>query len=185
MPNWSAKMLFTAEDAIVFNSARILLLLNVLEKRKDVDLEKLNYYDFFSANPFHMISKEEPEYLSLELVGMKSFTINYINSSQRFQTKRALLKHYLAILVGKELVDVFNQDGKITFQITDKGGAIAKSIQSMYADAYQTSAKIITKKLNSFSNTKLSKFAAMKIEGKTFQMDLYDMVDEAHETNSS
>ena len=72
LSDWQKKMIFTAEDATVFNSTRILLLLDTISDSEHLDLERLGYYDFFSANPFLMIPEGTSEHPSLELAGVKS-----------------------------------------------------------------------------------------------------------------
>jgi DNA-binding PadR family transcriptional regulator len=176
-----SKFFFSPEDAIVFNTSRLLLLfetINNLTPNQDVDLDRLSYYDFFAANPFLLIDKADPHFLDLELMGFKSNKIEYIGTAQRFRTKRLSVRQYLAILLSKGLITIENRDEKLIFTITELGVKTANKFNSAYADAYRKSASFIISKLKTYSDTKLSENATKWLETKPFQIDLIDMVDE-------
>ncbi|GAG51878.1 unnamed protein product, partial [marine sediment metagenome] len=82
--DWKSKLLFSPEDVTLFNSARLLILFEILENlgiKKGIDLERLSYYDFFAANPFLIITENDPLWLDLEIAGFETYTIGYISSS--------------------------------------------------------------------------------------------------------
>lgn len=179
--DWKSKILFSPEDVTLFNSARLLILFDELENLgiKGEDLERLSYYDFFAANPFLIITKDDPLWLDLEIAGFETYTVGYISSSQRYRTKRSRLKQYLSILLSKNLIEVSNVDKKILYRITPTGIKTANQIKSMYAIAYQKSAKHIVKRLKGYSDKKLGEESIKWLEAKSFQIvDLYDMVDD-------
>ena len=54
------KIHFSSEDEDIFNASRLLILFDVLNKSakyKSVGIERIPYYDFFSANPFLIFNK--------------------------------------------------------------------------------------------------------------------------------
>ncbi len=182
--DWKSKIIFSPEDATVFNSSRLLLLLDVLNDlgvKKGVDLERLSYYDFFAANPFLIIGKDDPCRLELEMEGFEPNKLEYISSDQRYRTKRTLIKQYLSLLLSKGLIKVLNMEGKILYEITSLGVEISSKINSMYAIAYKKSVTCVVKMLKGYSDAQLWEKASEWLEAKSFQVDLYDMVDDKHE----
>lgn len=184
--HWKFRLMFSPEDVTLFNSARLLILFEVLENlntKKGIDLERLSYYDFFAANPFLIITEDDPMRLDLEIAGFETSTLGYISSSQRFRTKRSRLKQYLSLLLSKNLIEVSNLEGKILYSITPLGIETANKIRSMYAIAYRKSVEYIIKRLKTFSDRKLWENASKWLEAKTFQVDLYDMIGDANAEN--
>lgn len=179
--DWKSRLLFSPEDITLFNSARLLILFEVLENlgiKGGVDLERLTYYDFFAANPFLVITEDDPLWLDLEIVGFETHTLGYISSSQRYRTKRSRLKQYLSLLLSKNLIEVSNVDKKILHRVTLTGIEAASQIKSMYAIAYRKSVKHIINRLKRYSDKKLWEKSSKWLEAKSFQVDLYDMLDD-------
>jgi len=176
--NWQKQLFFTPEDVVLFNSSRILLLFEMLEKnkiKKGIDLERISYYDFFSANPFLAIKEDDPLWIDLEIAGFKTHTLGYISSSQRFRTKRSLLKQYLSLLLSKNLIEIYNSEGKIFYKITITGLEATSKMNSMYAITYRKGASLIINRFKKYSDEKLWGEASEWLEAKSFQVDLYDM----------
>ncbi len=177
--DWTSRIIFSPEDAIIFNSARLLLLFEVLKAskvKKGIDMERLSYYDFFAANPFLVVSKEDPEWLDLEIQGFDPNKLEYMSTAQRYRTKRESLKQYLSLLLLKGLIEVKNQDEKLLYQITPLGVEISNKLNSMYAISYRRSVSFIVKKLKDYSDKQLWDNARTWLEAKAFQVDLFDMV---------
>jgi hypothetical protein len=175
--DWIRKVTYSAEDDLVFNSARILLLFQELSKQSDkgIDVERLTYYDFFSANPFVILSEDEASArLDFELEGFVPNKLEYSSSAQRYSSKRESMKHYLAMLLCRGLICVSNEDAKIKFKITEKGLSIADQIHTMYALAYRKSVRYVIKRLKDYSDTRLWESSRKWLEAKAFQIDLYD-----------
>jgi len=182
--NWESKIIFSPEDDAIFNSSRLLLFFEVLHKLKPnqgIDLERVCYYDFFAANPFLIVGKDDPLRLELELEGFEPNKLEYISTAQRFRTKRGFMKQYFSLLLSKGLISVENQDGKILYKITSRGIDIASKITSMYAIAYRKSVTFVVKKLKDYSDKRLWEEASLWLEAKSFQVDLYDMVEDIDE----
>jgi len=169
---------FSAEDEDLFNSARLLLLFDVLEGhgiKGGINIERAAYYDFFSAQPFLVLGKGEKD-IKFELLyeGFESTTIGYISSSQRFANRREKLKHYLARLLTLDLIKVSNADGQLVYSITKEGKCVASKFKSLYTKAYRKSGRIITNKLSKMSNKKLAENAREWLKAEPFLIDLYD-----------
>lgn len=182
--DWKNKLIFSPEDAILFNSSRLLLLFKTLTEFKgmpSIGLERLSYYDFFSANPFLIVTKDDPTWVELEIEGFEPNKLEYVSTPQRFRTKRESMRQYLSLLLSKGLIKVNNQSGEILYSITSKGIETAERINSLYAMAYRKSAYIVINKLKDFSDKKLWENAAEWLEAKSFRVDLYDMVEEIDE----
>ena len=183
---WKNKIIFSPEDAILFNSSRLLLLFKTLTEFRSmltIGLDRLCYYDFFSANPFIIVEKDDPMWLELEIEGFEPNKLEYDSTPQRFRTKRVSIKQYLCLLLSKGLIKIENQSGKILYSITAKGIETSDKINSLYAIAYKKSAYLVINKLKDLSDTKLWENASKWLEAKSFQVDLYDMVEDIDEKN--
>lgn len=168
---------FSAEDEVLFNSARLLVLFETLSKlgfSDGIDLERTGYYDFFSAQPFLVFNDDVEIKLELLYCGFESSTIGYISSSQRFTSRRQKNKHYLAALIMRDLISVRNLNGKFLYSITEKGKTAALNFKSLYVQAYRKSAEIIIKKFGKMSDTKLAINAREWLKAESFMIDLYD-----------
>lgn len=179
--DWKSKIIFSPEDATLFNSSRLLLFFDVLHQLKlkqGIDLERLCYFDFFAANPYLVVAEGDPLRLDFEINGFEPNKLEYASSSQRFNTKRESIKQYLSLLLCKGLICVKNEDAKLLYEITQHGIDAASQINSMYAIAYRKSAFCIIEKLKDYSDQKLWESASKWLESKSFRVDLFDMVEE-------
>lgn len=178
MSGTDIRLRFSAEDEDLFNAARILILFDVLREKGNLNgtnIERIGYYDFFSAQPFLVFGKEEEEIKQeLLLQGFESNTVGYISSSQRFTNRREKLKHYLAGLLMRNLIDVNNIDGQLLYSITNEGKRIASQFKSLYGKAYKKSAEIVTTKLSKMRDKELSEKARQWLKAEPFIIDLYD-----------
>lgn len=182
--DWKSKIIFSPEDVTLFNSSRLLLLFEALTElgiKHGTGLERLCYYDFFAANPFLIVNREDPSWLELEIEGFESNKLEYVSTAQRYRTKRESIKQYLSLLLSKGLIKVKNQGGRILYEITSSGIEISNNMDSLYAMAYRKSAEIVVKKLKDFSDKKLWENASKWLEAKSFQVDLYDLVEDVNE----
>jgi hypothetical protein len=178
MTEQAKRLRFSAEDEDLFNSARILMLFEILDakgKTNGINIERIAYYDFFSAQPFLVFGKEERD-AKLELLfqGFESTTVGYISSSQRFTNRTEKLKHYLAGLLTRDLITVKNIDGQLLYSITHKGRETVSKFKSMYTKAYKSSAEIIIHKLSKLSDKRLAENAKIWLKAEPFIIDLYD-----------
>lgn len=178
--DWKSKIIFNPEDITIFNSSRLLILfeiLNNLDIEEGIDLERLSYYDFFASNPFLILEEHDPLRLELEIEGFEPKKLEYLSTAQLYRTKRASIKQYLALLLSKGLIKFVNINGKIQYLATPLGLETSKNLDSLYAIAYRKSVTLIIKMLKNYSDKKLWENANRWLESKSFQVDLYDMVD--------
>jgi hypothetical protein len=167
----------SAESEDIFCSARLLLLFSVINSvlgEKGISINRLGYYDFFSAQPFLVFSDYSSTKIDLVLKGFELTTVSYMSSSQRFSNRREKLKYYLSNLLIRALISVQNIDGEILYYITPKGKEIVRYFKSLYSLSYCQSAEIIVKKLSKLNDKKLDNEAKEWLKAKSFMMDLYE-----------
>lgn len=167
----------SAESEDVFNSARLLLLFNVISSAlggKGTSINRLGYYDFFSAQPFLVFSEYSSTKIDLVLKGFELTTVSYMSSSQRFSNRREKLKYYLSSLLIRDLISIQNVDGEILYYITPRGKDIVNYFKTLYSLSYCQSAEIIVKKLSKLGDKRLDNEAKEWLKAKSFMMDLYD-----------
>lgn len=176
--NRQNRIKFSAEDEDLFNSARLLLLFKVLDEmnlQKGNNIEKIGYYDFFSAQPFLVFGDNDLD-IKKDLIffGFEATTISYGSSSQRFANRREKLKQYLAGLILRDLITINNTDGELVYVITERGRETANKFNTFYSAAYHRSAKLIVEKMKGWSNKKISMNAREWLKAEPFLIDLYD-----------
>jgi hypothetical protein len=100
------------EDRSVFRLAQLTLLLQVTtEEGAPVrTVDRLGFYDFFSANPFVVVSGDDDrdvaDRLALRLAGFSNRQLSYASTGQRFVSRRRRLQHDLSLLVAYGLAAV-------------------------------------------------------------------------------
>lgn len=168
----------SADDDDLFNSARILILFDVFDENDTLcglNIEKIGYYDFFSAQPFLIFGNDEKSLkVQLLLNGFEETTIGYMSSSQRFVNRREKLKHYIALLISRDLVKTTVYNGEIVYSITEQGQNIADVFNTQYDFSYRKSAKLIIKKFKGWSTNKISLNAKKWLKAESFVVDLFD-----------
>lgn len=164
----------TPEDHVVFRLGQLLLLLSTLRTVDAVGthLERLGYYDFFSANPHLLISTEDPERGRLLMAGFDPAALSYASPGQRFSSRRERLQHDLALLVSYGLAGVGRAPGRVTYGITDKGQHVADQFTALYARAYMRSAQTVIARLRRLSDSRLREQARKWLRAPDALLDL-------------
>lgn len=162
------------DDLDDFRQARLLLLARSLASPGVAapDLERLSFYDFFSANPF-LVPAEPSARVSLAFAGFEAANLSYQSSGQRFANNRARLQYDLAILVARGLVMPTVLGRRVTYSVSDAGASLADAMNSMYAEAFRESSKIIVEKLRRMSDTALRTSAKDWLRAENLLIDLY------------
>ena len=166
------------ENLLEFRLGQLVLLLSVAEKKDPthpLDVERIGYYDFFSANPFLVFGGDKERKRELVLAGLESKSLSYQSSAQRFSNRRARLQHDLALLVAYDLVHPRVHARYVSYGLTDEGRGFATKFGSLYARAYSKSASLIVRHLSKFSDTKIRDEATRWLKAAAFMVDLYDI----------
>lgn len=165
------------EDLDLFRLARLLVLLaevGKLRRPRPLDIERLGLYDFFAANPFLMVESETQAGTRLALAGFDSRALGYQSAFHRFATRRERMRFDLSRLAALGMVETVVQDGRIAFEVSTRGAALADEFASLYAQSYRQSAEVVVTELNKLSDTRLRGSAGKWLQAESFLIDLYD-----------
>jgi hypothetical protein len=181
-PELSAVVPTSVESRTTFRLARLLLFVDVAREtgRPIPSVDRLGYYEFFADNPFMIIGEDRRanrDRLALEMSGFSPLQLSYASTGQRFASRRQRLQHDLSLLVSRDLITI--EDGGFT--VTDAGAELADRLNSVYADAYRTSARIVLRRLASMSNKALEE-ASHRWLGESWL--LIDLLDEIQATDA-
>jgi hypothetical protein len=160
-----------------FRVGQLLLLLEVASDLgvTPLKVDRLAYYDFFSANPFLVVTAGSVEATDLQLAGFSRHNLDYQSAPQRFANRRARLEHDLSLLVAFGLVDVGSTDRAVVgFSLAQAGREMAGRLTSLYAGAYRQSARMVVRRLKSLSERGLRDDASRWLRAEGLLMDLYD-----------
>lgn len=169
------------EDRSVFRLAQLTLLLQVTtEEGAPVrTVDRLGFYDFFSANPFVVVSGDDDrdvaDRLALRLAGFSNRQLSYASTGQRFVSRRRRLQHDLSLLVAYGLAAVDSTG----YVLTSSGRELADGLGSVYAEAYRDAARLILRRLRRLSDRRLTQQANEWL-GKSWL--LIDVLDDVAET---
>lgn len=169
------------DNFLEFRLGRLLILLDAmpeLKVSKPLHIERLGYYDFFTDNPFLIFQKEDSERRALQLFGFSHRSLSYNSAAQRFTNRRARLKHDLSLLVGRSLVSISAFDRHITFSASDEGRQLASELQTLYGQAFRSSAALVVRHLNKLSDKALNERARVWLKAEPFLIDIYGLGDE-------
>lgn len=178
---------FVPEHDPVFRLAQLLLLLRTLHDGSSsptgTNLERLAYYDFFSANPYLVVGPDDADRARLVMAGFDDRSLSYASSGQRFTSRRERLQHDLALLVAYGLAEANVQGGAVTYGVTPAGGELASRFTALYARAYVTSADMVVRRLRRLSDSKLRESARQWLKPDHASLpdavlDLFDAADD-------
>lgn len=181
-PELTAAVPTSVESRTAFRLARLLLFIDVATGagRQVPSVDRLGYYEFFSDNPFMVVNDDrhaDQDRLDLEMAGFSPVQLSYASTGQRFASRRQRLQHDLALLVSRDLV-AFGEDG---FVATGAGTKLVSRLNSVYADAYRTAAKIVLRRLTAMSSKTLED-AARRWLGESWL--LIDLLDDIQATDA-
>lgn len=181
-PNWEP------ESELNFRLAQLLLLLEQADElgRRVPSIDRLGYYDFFSANPFIVTSEDYPrrdsDRILLKKAGFLEGQLSYGQAGQRYISRRSRLRDDISTLIAWGLIS-YDSDG---FGLTDSGKDLVARLSTIYADQYRTAAYIVLRRLVPLSNARLISSAQRWI-GETWLLIDYlgDVDEEASTTRQS
>ncbi|MDK1329125.1 ABC-three component system middle component 2 [Arthrobacter sp. zg-Y1143] len=160
------------EDHTMFRLAQLVILIDEIAPpgAKGLDLERLGYYDFFSANPFAIFGAEDlVEHAQLHRAAFDERQLSYASTGSRFANRRKRLQHDVALLVSYRLVA---QRGA-GYGISDKGNDFAISLTALYADQYRDSVRVVHKRFSGLSDTQLAAAVRGWLRTPSLLLDLY------------
>lgn len=174
-PELSAAVPISVESRPTFRLARLLLFVGVAKEsgRPIPSVDRLGYYEFFADNPFMIIgddNRADQDRIALEMAGFSPVQLSYASSGQRFASRRQRLQHDLSLLVSRDLVRI--EDGGFT--VTAIGEELSSKLNSVYADAYRTSARMVLRRLASMSNKALEESSRRWLGESWLLIDLLD-----------
>lgn len=168
------------EDRPVFRLAQLAVLLEVVEDEKIVvrTVDRLGFYDFFSANPFVVVSgddkRDAADRLTLRLAGFSSRQLSYASTGQRFVSRKRRLQHDLALLIAYGLAAI----GSRGYTLTASGRDLAGHLTSVYAESYREAARVVLRRLRRLSDPKLRQQADEWLGRSWLLIDVLDDVAE-------
>lgn len=168
------------EDHQVFRAAQLTLLLEVAgaERVEVRTVDRLGFYDFFSANPFVVTAGDDPrdaaDRLTLRLAGFSDQQLSYASTGQRFASRRRRLQHDLSLLIAYGLVAI--ETGG--YGLTPAGRTLATELTSVYADAYRAAAQVVLRRLKRLSDRQLMQRADDWLGRSWLLIDVLDDVTE-------
>lgn len=144
-------------NEVNFRLGQLVLLLEQarLLNRRISSIDRLGYYDFFSANPFIVTSDEYPsrerDRVKLMQAGFLEGQLSYGQAGQRYVSRRERLRADIAVLLSWGLVDLDPRG----YALTDRGESIANSLSTVYADQYREAAAIVIRRLGTLTDSRL------------------------------
>jgi hypothetical protein len=168
------------EDREVFRLAQLALLLEVADEVKVPvsTVDRLGFYDFFSANPFVVVSGQDErdvaDRLALRLAGFSDRQLSYASTGQRFASRRRRLQHDLSLLLAYGLATI----GASGYLLTTAGRTTAEGLTSVYADSYREAARVVLRRLRRLSDRRLAQSAADWLGRSWLLIDLLDDITE-------
>jgi hypothetical protein len=165
------------DDLLAFRLGRLILLLDTvpgLPSPKPMDVERISLYDFFADNPFLIFGRETDEHEALVLAGFDSRNLSYQSSAQRFSSRRERLQHDLATLLAYELAFATTEARRVVYSLSDSGRERAASLRSLYAQAYRSSAALVSRTLNKLSDRALQEQTRGWLRADELLIDLFE-----------
>jgi hypothetical protein len=169
------------ENFLDFRLGRLLILLASMPQMraaKPLHIERLGYYDFFSDNPFLILEQGDPDHLALQLAGFSQRTLSYNSSAQRFSNRRARLRHDLALLASRALVEIAADGSHITFSASDRGVELAERFTGLYAKSFRAGVAVVVRRLNKLSDRAIGERSREWLRAEPFLIDIYGQSEE-------
>lgn len=186
-PSLSSAVPQAPEEHPIFRLAQLVLLLEIASADAVAvpTVDRLGFYDFFSANPFVVTSghsdRDSEDKLTLRLAGFSCQQLSYAATGQRFASRRRRLQYDLSLLVAYGLVRI-SDDG---YDLTESGRDLSSQLTSTYADGYRQSARVVLTRLKRLSDAQLIKQAQAWLGQSWLLIDVLEDVDETTLQNIS
>jgi hypothetical protein len=176
LPDLAGARPVAPEDHVLFRLAQLVLLLRSIAPpgQPGIGLERLGYYDFFTANPFLVVPGDDVEARTrLHLAGFDERQLSYAATGQRFANRRRRLQHDVALLLAYDLAE--SRAGG--WGLTSLGVHTAEQLTALYADQYVISVGIVVARLTRLSDPALARAARGWLREPQLLLDLYGVSD--------
>ena len=158
------------EDLPAFRIAQLLVVLKEIDQL--INMERLGYYDFFTANSMLIDSLDTAERTALVMAGFDSRTIDYQSAAQRFANRRQRLRADLASLIAYGLAEIHVADGAVLYGLTSTGSAASIGLTTSYADGLRQAIAIALPTLRRLSDRRLRVQATKWLRLQSLDLDL-------------
>ncbi len=176
LPDLTGARPVAPEDHVLFRLAQLILLLRVVAspEQPGIGLERLGYYDFFSANPFLVVPRDDAVARArLHLAGFDERQLSYAATGQRFANRRRRLQHDVALLLAYDLTEPRSGG----WGLTPRGLHTAEQLTALYADQYMASVGVVVARLTRLSDAALARQARGWLREPGLLLDLYGVSD--------
>lgn len=170
--DWLSSRSRAPEEHTVFRLAQLVILLGEVAPAdgKTIDLERLGYYDFLSANPFVVVTPDDArDRARLHRAAFDERQLAYASTGSRFANRRKRLQHDFALLVAYGLAER-RADG---YSQTEKGADFVGGLTALYVDQYRDSVQIVHGRLKSLSGPALARQARDWLQTPSLVLDMY------------
>jgi hypothetical protein len=164
------------EDFLAFRLTQLAILLSEVAPigARAIDMERLGYYDFFSANPFAIFEPSDRlQHAQLHHASFDERQLSYASTGSRFANRRKRLQHDVALLVAYRLAGP-RAGG---YGITADGVQFVSSLTALYVDQYRESVRVVHTRLRRLSGPQLAHASKRWLTTPTLLLDLYGSTD--------
>lgn len=179
---WSTVQSRAPEEHTSFRMAQLVILLGEIAPAsgRTIDLETLGYYDFFAANPFVIVDREDArDRARLHQAAFDERQLTYASSGSRFANRRKRLQHDFALLVAYGLAER-RADG---YAQTERGAEFVTRLTALYVDQYRESVNVVHARLKSLSAPALARQAREWLSTPSLVLDMYGSTEQPDPEN--
>ena len=157
-------------DLPAFRIAQLLVVLRGIDQL--INMERLGYYDFFTANPMLIESLDTTERTALVMAGFDSRTIDHQSAAQRFANRRQRLRADVASLIAYGLAEARVENGAVLYGLTPTGSNASIGLTTAYADGLRQAMSVVLPTLRRLSDRGLRRQATEWLRVQGLDLDL-------------
>jgi hypothetical protein len=154
-----------------FRRGQLLVLLAEFDDPLTID--RIGYLEFFASNP-HLVIRDGPDAVRLELRGFSPDALKYQSAPERYVNQRSRLRSDLAALTAWGYAQPSSLDGRIVCGATRQGREAAATLTSLYSDAFRASIQLVTPLFRG-SDTAIARKVREWLNVDDFHVDLLDL----------
>lgn len=139
-----------------------------------MDIERLAYYDFFAANPFAVVPRDDADARAkLRHAAFAENQLSYASTGSRFANRRRRLQYDVARGVALGVVEARSRGWGVTL----RGSEISEGFTSLYAAQFRVSVSVVHAQLRKLSDAQLNKHAKTWLRTPSLLLDLYESLE--------